>query len=509
MIIDNADSKEAAEAVEKLLPELSRGQVIITSRYMRWSGAVKLKKLKLFAKEEAKWFLLERTKETRIKTDADEELAEKLAAELGYLPLALEQAGAYIAHNGCSMAEYIEEWEAEREDVLGWYDEREMQYPAAVAATYERTFERLSIGARALLRLAGLLAPELIPTAMFEEGSEIVSEAMKILDEDTEAEFDCKEALSELAAYSMITREEGGFTVHRIVQEVVRGRIGQDERRDWIEKALRIVDDYAPTESYDVRTWPVMDVVRPHAEVIARVADEAGIIKPTDRLMAVLGEYFRGKGLYGEAEQWVRRAFEIGEESLGPNHPNVATLVNNLAGLLLDTNRSDEAEPMLRRVVKILKNPGGEPLPNYSGALNNLAGLLRDTNRLDEAEQMMRRALEIDEASLGPSHPKVGIRLGNLAEMLREMRRYEEAEPLYRRAIEIGEAALGPKHPTVAIRLNNLAGLLRDTNRFDEAEPLYRRALKIYEDSLGVGHPWTKKAKSNLEGLLKEKGSRA
>jgi len=118
MIIDNSDSKEAAEVVEKLLPQLSRGQVIITSRYKRWSNAVQLRKLKLLAKEEAKGFLLERTRETRIQTDSDEESAKKLAAELGYLPLALEQAGAYIAHNGCSMAEYLQEWEAERENVL-------------------------------------------------------------------------------------------------------------------------------------------------------------------------------------------------------------------------------------------------------------------------------------------------------------------------------------------------------------------------------------------------------
>ncbi len=547
MIIDNADSKEAAESVEKLLPQLSQGQVIITSRYMRWGAAVRPRRLGLFEPQEAKRFLLERTKGRRIETEADEELAEELAAELGYLPLALEQAGAYIAHNGCSMAEYIEEWEDQREKVLKWYDKREMQYPASVAVTYERTFERLTVGARALLRLSAYLAPEEIPTAMFEEGSEIVTEAMKLMDEDSEAEFVCKDAVAELAAYSMITREEKGFAVHRIVQEVVRGRMEKGERKEWIEKALQIVDDYVPTDSDDVRTWPIMDVIRPHVEVIARTADEAGISEPTLRLMGELDNYLSAKGLYGEAEVWSCRALEMGEAVLGPEHQDVAAYLNNLAQLLQNTNRSGEAEPMFRRALEIEKAAYGTESSEVATGLNNLAELLRETERFDEAEPMyrralkigetnlgkehpkvaiylnnlalllkqngclkeaeplMQRALEIWEKALGPKHPNVGSVLNNLSELLRETGRFEEAEPMMRRALKIDEAAFGPNHPSVARDLNNLALLLRTTNRLGEAEEMYRRAVKIYEDSLGAGHPTTQTVKDNLEVLLKER----
>ena len=381
MIIDNADSEDAAEMVEKLLPQLSRGQVIITSRYKRWSNAVQLRKLKLLAKEEAKGFLLERTRETRIQTDSDEELAGKLAAELGYLPLALEQAGAYIAHNGCSMAEYLQEWEDEREKVLEWYVEREMQYPASVATTYERTFERLSVGARALLRLSALLAPEKIPTEMFEKGSETAGEAMGLLDKKKGGrgkKFKCKEAVGELAAYSMVTREENGFTVHRIVQEVVRGRIEEGEKRDWIEKALRIVNGYAPGESGDVRTWPVWDLIRPHAERIAEAADKAEITEPTTRLMGELDCYLSAKGLYAQAEYFSRRALAIDEVSFGPEHPDVAIRLNNLAQLLQATNRLDEAEPMMRRAVKVFEDSLGAGHPWTQTVKVNLEGLLKE-----------------------------------------------------------------------------------------------------------------------------------
>ena len=82
--------------------------------------------------------------------------------------------------------------------------------------------------------------------------------------------------------------------------------------------------------------------------------------------------------------------------------------------------------------------------------LNNLAGLLQDTNRLGEAEPLYRRALAIDEASYGPDHPNVARDLNNLASLLHATNRLDEAEPLYRRALAIDEASYGPDHPKVA-----------------------------------------------------------
>ena len=462
MILDNADTEAAACAVEGILPSLANGSVIITSRYSRWSGSVKARQLGLLEPQEAKQFLLERTADHRVKTDSDEVAAEKLAKELGYLPLALEQAAAYIANNKCSLAEYIEEWENERQKVLKWYDERLMKYPVSVAVTWQRTFDELKPSARTLLRLAAFLAPEMIPAAMFREGIEIVNKAAELQCKEmqvTKARFELKEALSELAAYSMITRQQKGFTVHRIVQEVIRPRIPDTVRQSWLEIALKLVDNYAPTGSDDVRTWPVWDDLRPHAELIARTADLAKITEPTSRLMSVLGTYLHYKGLYEKAEYWKYRALEIDEASFGPDHPKVAI------------------------------------------QLNNLAQLLQDTNRLDKAEPLMRRALEIDEDSFGPDHPKVAILLNNLAGLLKDTNRLDKAEPLMRRALKIDEDSFGPDHPDVAIDLNNLAGLLKATNRLDQAEPLMRRALKIFEDSLGRDHPNTQTVRNNLKYL--------
>ncbi len=105
---------------------------------------------------------------------------------------------------------------------------------------------------------------------------------------------------------------------------------------------------------------------------------------------------------------------EIDEKALGPDHPAVATDLNNL-GLLYNK------------------------LGDY-----------------DKAEPLYKRALEIDEKALGPDHPGVATGLNNLGELYYNLDDFAKAEPLYKRALEITEEALGPDHPDMVLRRNNL-----------------------------------------------------
>ena len=136
--------------------------------------------------------------------------------------------------------------------------------------------------------------------------------------------------------------------------------------------------------------------------------------------------------------------------------------------------------------------------------MNNLATLLLHTNRIEETEPLMRRALGIYEAALGKQHPAVATTLNNLATLLQDTDRLEEAEQLMRRALEIDEAAFGEQHPNVAIRLNNLATLLHATSRSTEAEPLMRRSLDIFDSfgrQTGHKHPYFQRVNENYQAL--------
>jgi tetratricopeptide (TPR) repeat protein len=204
-----------------------------------------------------------------------------------------------------------------------------------------------------------------------------------------------------------------------------------------------------------------------------------------------------------------RRALAIDETHYGPDHPEVAKLLRNLAGLLERTNRMSEAERLYRRALAIEEASHDPDHPSVALSLNNLAAFLSETNRLSEAEPLLQRALAIFEVSYGPDHSHVAAGLGNLAELLALSDRVSEAEPVCQRALAIEEASYGPDHPNVARRLNNLAELLRATNRLSEAAPMYRRALTIlaqFTRMMGHQHPIIETVRDNFVEALRESG---
>jgi len=261
MILDNVDTPEAADAVLEALPSLYIGRVLITSRLTNWPATVRKQELYKLSREEAVRFLLHRTEKGRTRAADDDRQATALAEVLDGLPLALEQAAAFILRRRMRLADYLRAWEQERSEVLKWHDPRVMEYPAPVAVTWQQTFHRLSPTSAALLRLMAFLAPDPIPVDMFEQGAEFVEQAAQRLCEEFGKEPDglsIQAALDELAEYSMISRQDGGMVaVHRMVQEVLKCQI-PGTKKDWIESVLRVV--IGPSRSIQTMSGPGQSV---------------------------------------------------------------------------------------------------------------------------------------------------------------------------------------------------------------------------------------------------------
>jgi tetratricopeptide (TPR) repeat protein len=288
------------------------------------------------------------------------------------LPLALEQASAYVNKYHLTLAAYGREWAAEQEKVLGWYDAAVMQYPAPVAVTWQRSFERLKPGGITLLRLVSFLAPDPIPVAMFEG-------------QDLFAENPLRDALAELEELSLLSHGGETFTVHRMVQAVVRGRLPAGDRKEWLERALEILGRFAPAEPGDVRTWPVWDPLRPHVAQAIQRAEEEGIRALATVLMNELGVLLSAKGLHAEAEPLVKQALAIDEASFGPDHPTVSVRLNNLGQLLKATHRLAEAEPLMKRALANFETSLGPDHPNTQIVRGNWEALLAELTHGDEA----------------------------------------------------------------------------------------------------------------------------
>ncbi|MCS5691713.1 tetratricopeptide repeat protein, partial [Cyanobium sp. FGCU-6] len=226
----------------------------------------------------------------------------------------------------------------------------------------------------------------------------------------------------------------------------------------------------------------------------------------TANILNNLALLYDNQGAYAKAEVLYRRALAIREEALGPDHPATATSLNNLAALYDNQGAFAKAEPLYLRALAINERALGPDHPATATSLNNLAFLYDSQGAYDKAEPLYRRALAIRETALGPEHPDTANSLNNLAALYRSQGAYAKAEPLYQRALAIREKALGPDHPMTATSLSNLAELYNNQGAYAKAEPLIRRALAITEKALGPDHPATANSLSILAGLLLSQG---
>ncbi len=508
LIVDNVDDEAAALALTAYFDHLHTGHVLITSRLHGLSRQVATLDLSVLSEADSTSLLLQLTHEDRRKAADDDTQALTLARLMEGLPLALHQAAGYINEQRLTFAQYLARYDQEGADLLRWFSTLSIPYagpgtgpdalaPRPVLITWKTSFDRLDANAKKWLLVFSHFAPDSIPEFLLEDAPAASAEVKSL-------HRAALEALAQAEKISLLTRYDSPprFKLHRLVQHVTRLTATAAERAAALEVGIQIIHEARLGDSSDVRTWPKWTPLQPHALALCKHAPDEPAPQRLTWLLGQLDCLFDTKGLHAEAEKHSRRALKIDEASNGPEHPAVALRLNNLAALLLATNRLAEAEPLMRRALKIDEASYGPEHPDVARNLSNLAVLLKATNRLAEAEPLMRRALKIDEASYGSEHPMVAIRLNNLAQLLQDTNRLGEAEPLMRRALKIDEASYGPEHPKVAIRLNNLAQLLQDTNRLAKAEPLMRRALQIDEASYGPEHFKVAIRLSNLAQLL-------
>jgi NB-ARC domain len=177
LLADNADTDEAAKAVHNRFPPHLGGHVLVTSRLGDWPVNMARFSLDLLSASDAARYLRDRVAKEGYHAD-DDAAARKLAEDLGYLPLALEQAASFILKLRWSFDKYRECLHEARPKLLSYQAEGGTRYSASVAKTWSITLERLGSLARALLRLAAWFAPDGIPRGIFLANPTVFSESL-------------------------------------------------------------------------------------------------------------------------------------------------------------------------------------------------------------------------------------------------------------------------------------------------------------------------------------------
>ncbi len=189
-----------------------------------------------------------------------------------------------------------------------------------------------------------------------------------------------------------------------------------------------------------------------------------------------------------------------------PNN-DLATSLNNLAGLYASQGHWAEAEPLYDEALQIRRTLFGDrPNHDLATSLNNLAGLYESQGHGAEAEPLYDEALQIYQTLFGDRpNNDLAASLNNLAGLYESQGRWAEAEPLYDEALQIYRTLFGDRpNNDLAASLNNLALLYRSQGRWAEAEPLYEEALEMLEQIWGDRHPNTQIVRNNLQSLRQQ-----
>jgi tetratricopeptide (TPR) repeat protein len=504
LIIDNADDPAS---LKEFLPETKHGHILITSRapYFQELGIMHPVELEELSVEDATAFLLHRCGRQDAEA-AEQAAAAHLARELDGLPLALEQAAAYIVERRATFQRYLESYRTRglklveaRLPALG-------RYAKSVATTWVANFEAVeeeSPAAADVLRLSAFLAPDAIPFELLTKGaSGLGSELRDILCKADGDPLLVNDLLHPLGRFSLIhiDRDAETYSIHRMVQQVLKGEVNDIARGLWAERAVRAMDQSFPAVEYE--NWPLCGRLLPHALAVASSIDRGRMeFAEAGQFVNEAALYLYGRGQYAEAETLFKQGVEICRTVVGEGHPGYASSLSNLALLYRAMGRHAEAEPLYLKAMEIRHTALGEGHPDYAGSLNNLAVLYRAMGRHAEAEPLLKQAIEIHRTVLEEGHPDYASSLSNLAELYRATDRAAEAEPLCRQAMEIRHTALGEGHPLYAESLNNLAGLCHTMGRHAEAELLLKQAIEIQRTVLGEGHPDYASSLNNLAGL--------
>lgn len=216
-----------------------------------------------------------------------------------------------------------------------------------------------------------------------------------------------------------------------------------------------------------------------------------------------LAEVYRYQGDFAEAEKRYQQALV----TFGPASPLLARLLNNMAALYDDQGKPEKAENLYLGALKMDQDELPADHPDIARDLNNLGLFYRTYGgkaKYGEAEKLLTQALDIRKKVLGKSHPDVARTLSNLAGLYAYQNRLAEAEPLAKLAVTIDEATLSAEHPDLATDLHNLASIYQAEHRVADAEPLFKRALQIDSRAFGPLHPNVASASLGLASVYME-----
>jgi WD40 repeat protein len=474
------DVKEPADVTH--LP--ASGQMLLTSRlsegWQRLGAATLL--IDALTEDQAVQLLSKIT--ARGIRRADLTGAGELVRELGCLPLAVEQAAAYMRQEKLSPRAYLSLLAltpAVAYDCADGGTDAER----AIARIWPVTLDRLldTPLAVSLLRILAWCAPDNIPRAL--------------LDPLSDSGLEVPEALGVLAAYSMISLDGDSIAVHRLVQAVARTSDPADpySQPDQIERArlqgIRLLSHGVSGDREDPALWPAWRRLLPHVEAQAALAEPADDNEDASALFGQIGIFLNSQGCHGSGIGYLRRSL-AGHERLQDADGQAVTFVRSMLALAcLNAGNVKAAAVLSEQVLASRERVLGADHPDTLAWRALLAQMYTESGDLRRAAQLAEQTLAGRERVSGPDHPDTLSARESLGAVYFKAGNLDRAVPLLERTLEDSERILGPDHPGTFMSRRGLAVSYGKMRQFARAVELLQDALAGLDRVLGPDHPET------------------
>ena len=475
LIFDNAGDPED---LEPYLPAGS-GHVVITSRNHRWAHRAEPFEVDIFARDESIAHLM------RHVPGLNPCNAEKISAAVGDLPLAIEQAAAWLAETGMPAALYVERLATQAATALGL--NKPPDYALPVAATWNLSLDRLRQRTPAAVRLLQILAfcsPG--PISMTLLYSDEMNAFLLPFDEALSEKLVLGRVIGDISRLALVRVDPGASSlqIHRLVQAVIRSQMTEGEQSEARHEVHKILAGARPQqgETDDPANWSTYDIIWPHLGPSG--AEECD--DPSTRQLLI--DWVRYQWKHGEFDACLslaNRLQDLWAGHLGPDHQQTLHLQTQIANVLRSLGRFSEARDLDTYVLTRQRAVLGADHPH---TLMTAGGLAADLRALGDYQQSLSLDMQTY-ASLkkqfGEDYLRTLMAAHNLACSLLLVGDFLPALRFEKAAFERARTVLSSEHPVRLLIAAHLALVMRATGSFQESIDLLRITHDKYQAVLG------------------------
>ncbi len=474
------DNVKDSSVLKDFLP--SKGHIIITSRNPNLESAIEIGTMT----EHESLVLLNKLVPLELqKSPTYQGKSKELVRELGYLPLAIAQAGAYIAEHVVTVREYLELYKTEnsrllQENVMPPGDKHEPVYTTWNINV--KTIKQLKHGESAIKALDFLsyCSPDHIPRKLITQYS--------LNDVSDKSEFICNKCTSLLRRHSLIKVFPSEIFIHRLVQSWNRQRHSKEEKIKILKNAAKALTTLCPR---DIRTKAKADSVRmlvPHMEKVLYRAKPLLKDKDILGLLSSLGESYFAMGEYERSKQLLEEALTIKRRVYGSNHIETAYTLRTLGKPYNYLGHYTKARQILEEALAIMEKNLGPDHVQIADTSHLLGITLFHLGYYGEAKKLLEKALVVKERYYGTQNVRVADTYHLLGSIYLYLGKSKQAKEFVKKALAIKEKCYDYQHVRTADTLEVLGRIYVYLGNVHRAKRIFEKALTIKRRYYGNDH---------------------